>query len=118
MEDLSADDFTPKEMYDEYNSRYFRGILPDLPVFWDKFEGENQHTFGITWFEHKLAGGRPLRICLNPFYKEMSKIWAFTLLHEMVHVKFWEVPKSQQHGRKFQKEMKRLANVGAFNYLW
>jgi len=36
----------------------------------------------------------------------------------MVHVEQWKVPTKQAHGNKFNKRMKRLANLGAFRGLW
>lgn len=71
---------------------------------------------GSTWFHHETH--RPIKITLNPKYRSAPKLWESTLLHEMVHVQQWRVPESQAHGRKFQKRMKQLAALGAWNPYW
>jgi hypothetical protein len=111
---------TPKELYHLLNSRYFGGRLPkDLRVGFDKRSfagGRARMILGSTWSDHET--GRPIRISLNPLYRKQSRIWIGTLIHEMVHVQQWKVPEEQAHGRKFQKRMKQLAALGAFNGLW
>ena len=71
---------------------------------------------GGTYFRGKPL--KPVKITLNPKYKTALVVWAQTLLHEMVHVEQWKLPRKQAHGRKFQKRMKQLAAVGAFNGIW
>ena len=107
----------PKELYLFLNSRYFRGRLPDIPVVWSKkeYEGRRRSLMGSTWFDSET--GFPKKITLNPAYKNAFSLWATTLLHEAVHVQQWKVPAKQQHGRKFQKRIKQLVAVGAYNGL-
>ena len=59
-------------------------------------------------------------ILVNPLLRrlKMRRYIESTLLHEMVHVEQWKLPRKQAHGRKFQKRMKQLAAVGAFNGIW
>ena len=109
----------PKDLYDFWNSRYFRGRLPDIPVYWSKAQFKTKRSrsrLGFAQFRHD--NGKPVRIVLNPWTRSHRSIWQSTLLHEMVHVKQWKVPYSQAHGNKFNKEMKRLAVAGAFRYIW
>ena len=78
-------------------------------------DDEMEGALGRTW----LFPGKKFRIELNSRYKNESKIWGFTLLHEMAHVEqFCTHPRSAHHGRVWQGIMKRLANDGAFTYLW
>ena len=63
-------------------------------------------------------------ILINPLLRRL-KMWRYieaTLLHEMVHAILWyrgERPAAfNGHGKKFQREMQRLARMGAFNRLW
>ena len=110
----------PKELYLFLNSRYFRGRLPDIPVVWSakRHNGRENRNMGATIFQWGKDGVlRPTKIVLNPQYKNAFVIWAGTLLHEMVHVQQWKLPREQAHGRKFQKRIKQLVAVGAYNGL-
>jgi Zn-dependent peptidase ImmA (M78 family) len=43
----------------------------------------------------------------------------FTLIHEMAHLKVdLKHNRSMHHGKYWQTEMKRLANIGAFEHWW
>lgn len=107
--------WTPKTLYRFWNCRYFGGRLPDIPVYFSKKLGVGleKHSMGCASFDD--ATMRPLRIRLNPKYKDAFVVWASTLLHEMVHVQQWKIQKSQAHGRKFRKRMKQLVALGAYN---
>ena len=111
--------WTPKSLYQFWNSRYFRGRLPDLPIVWSKkcCSGRNRHTMGATIFTPEDGVLKPRRIVLNPKYKNAFVIWAGTLMHEMVHVEQWKLPRAQTHGRKFQKRIKQLVSLGAYKNL-
>lgn len=114
-----ANKWTAKGLYKFYNSRYFRGHLPDIPVVWSKSiyaRGRLRNIMGSTWLDGETQ--RPVKITLNPKYRKHPKLWEATLLHEMVHVQQWRVPAKQAHGRKFQKRMKQLAALGAWNPYW
>lgn len=108
----------PKELYDFWNGRYFRGSLPDLPVHWGHKEYSvyrKRYNLGGT---HMVGNPlKPIKITLNPKYKNAFVIWAQTLLHEMVHVQQWRLPRRLAHGRKFQKRIKQLVAAGAYNGL-
>lgn len=108
----------PKDLYDFWNIRYFKGRLPDIPVGWSKTLHSNKRKtkLGSTWFDHE--SGRSVKITLHPAYRNHRSIWQSTLLHEMVHVQQWRVPAKQAHGNKFNKRMKQLAAQGAFRHIW
>ena len=63
-------------------------------------------------------------IIVNPLLRrmKMNRYIEATLAHEMVHCLLWrrgERPAAfNGHGKKFQVEMRRLANMGAFDLLW
>lgn len=106
-----------------YNKRYFRNSLPECEIKWAD----------LKWFGHqgvryvrKRANGR---VELEPRYyiriakdtRGLRSTWHMTLLHELCHLKLRDGDGQHQgrdHGHKFQREMKRLANMGAFNGLW
>lgn len=121
-----AGDCTANDLYDLFNGRYFRNGLPKIPVRWSDpqygFAKTHRNFMGYTYFLHEGKGRNlklvPEFIALNPKYKTASVIWVQTLLHEMVHVKQAYLPRRKAHGHEFNREMKRLANKGAFNGLW
>ena len=111
--------WTPKSLYKFWNARYFRSRLPDIPVgFSAKYHAgyKERHTMGGTIM--KGSSLKPVRIVLNPEYKKAFVIWAQTLLHEMVHVQQWYLPRRLAHGNQFNKRMQQLAARGAFRSLW
>ncbi len=118
MTEIEEKVWKPKELYDFWNCRYFRGSLPDLPVEWSKkhySQYRNRHSMGGT----EMTGNplKPIRVILNPKYKTAFVLWAQTLLHEMVHVQQWKLPRRMAHGRKFRKRIKQLVALGAYNGL-
>ena len=92
--------------YRYYNRRYFGNLLPNPPevrVHWARLQSE---------LGYQLED----EIVLNRRYRHCNALWRMTLLHEMVHLKL--PPRAPDHGRRFQREMLRLARAGAFRYLW
>jgi hypothetical protein len=88
--------------YDYFNSYYFNGKLRDMRVVWAELED----LYGLTTADY---------IFIASSLKTQTVMALQTLLHEMVHVK---VPSDVEHGKKFNKEMLRLARAGAFDHLW
>lgn len=119
---------TLREAYYLFNSRYFRSkltydvvlqwrdidhlaeYLPSYSLLATRTKGDNKGTY-------RKVGGRKETIYISKKTKDSSKIWMMSLLHEMVHLKLKNA-KGSYHGHAFQREMKRLANAGAFNGLW
>ena len=111
--------WTANELYDLFNTRYFRGRLPKIPVRWVAPHARERSVIGCTRFRLEEDGvERPYEICIHPRIKNEGAIWVLTLLHEQVHVEQYKVPREQAHGRKFEKRMKQLAQQGAFRGLW
>jgi hypothetical protein len=88
--------WTPPELYKFWNAKYFRGRLPDIPVVWSKkySTGRWRSTMGVSLLEGKTQ--KPVKIGLNPKYKNSFVIWAGTLMHEMIHIEQWKLPRSQE----------------------
>jgi len=111
------------EMFDRLNRRYFRGALPSLPIMWHKpllSGGRRAFAGQFIVFEDRDHAN----IIIDPKLRK-RKMWNYIesiLLHEMVHTYLWnkhERPSAYNgHGKKFQKEMRRLARAGAFDRLW
>ena len=110
---------TPKELYHIINFRYFRSKLPDIPVGWSAASCTGKHRRMIGGTEFKKIDGvlKPTRIMLNPKYKTCFVLWVGTLIHEMVHVEQWKLPRKQAHGRKFEKRIRQLVSLGAYKGL-
>jgi hypothetical protein len=98
-----------KRFYNTYNRLYFDGKLPECHIWWEPLGGS---TFGDCLY---LEEEKVWRIRMNPFMAGWKSVYRFTLLHEMVHVKLSPYLK---HGKKFNDEMLRLAEQGAFNNIW
>lgn len=121
----------PEELFHLYNSRYFRGALPKCKIVWadiDSFgeyvplyhkayKTEDEAKKAIRSGEFATNGKVTHLIKLARWSRKQRRQWAFTLIHEMVHVELRNEP-GDYHGRKFQRRMKQLANRGAFNGLW
>lgn len=95
-------------LYAAYNQKYFKDKLPRaVPIFWcskDKLDANSMATCFYT----------APAIMVTEELKAFPCVAKFTLLHEMVHLRW---PKAK-HGKKFHKEMLRLAKIGAFKDLW
>lgn len=102
-------DLDLEEKYAEYNKKYFSGQLPKIPVRWGRTGKDHAAEF---WHD-------PIQIVIHPTMRRfgLGKYSSILLLHEMVHVKLRNI-KCTDHGKKFQDEMKRLADIGAFKPLW
>lgn len=107
----------------KYNKQYFSGRLPECDIKWADLK-EFGHQ-GVRYVQKRSRG----RIEMEPrFYIRIAKdtrskesTWKMTLLHELCHLKLRNKDgfhQGRDHGHKFQREMKRLANMGAFNGLW
>lgn len=105
-----------KELYKTYNRRYFKSSLPEISIKWKQPKSRNRAA------EFYVYENESLEILINPVLRKnnMQLFTMQTLLHEMCHVKLRKRDKSiaEGHGDIFQKEMKRLAKIGAFKNLW
>ena len=99
-----------EQLYAEYNDLYFGGELPTIPVKWGRVHKNHDAEF-VTYVDGSIA------IVLAPRLKKFPCFFHMRLIHEMGHVKLRGY-KGDLHGPKFQREMRRLANMGAFNGLW
>jgi hypothetical protein len=105
-----------KFFYRRFNKKFFHNQLPNnltvrfaSPAQFTQ-KGLGKRTCAITLIED----GKAYAIIVK---KTRGKTWAYIkadLLHEMVHVKNPRLA----HGPRFQKEMLRLAQIGAFKGIW
>jgi hypothetical protein len=105
--------------FEYYNVQYFSSKLPDgvrVEVFFAGAGADGNRNMGITF-----ACDSKARICIfvDPEFNPEWRGRKFTLLHEMVHLKLgYKDKESREHGPKFQHEMHRLADEGAFEDIW
>lgn len=105
-----------------YNKKYFDDSLPEPVLRWAEMKHYG-HYFPqiietvVVGMDEVVGARTEYVIELGCWTRKMNNIWRLTLLHEMVHHALRD-KKCQSHGRLFNNEMKRLANVGAFNGLW
>src|SRR5207245_2056322 len=104
-----------RDAYHDYNRKYFKGKLPEagVRVDWDETI-DAKGDIASTWFTDYEGQGRAYQVSMNPSLKDFRRVWKFSLLHEMVHIK----TRAPEHGRRFQREMLRLAKAHAFDDLW
>ena len=98
--------------YLRLSRKYFRNNLPLVALAWNQNAGKWRAINGKTHFH----GGVPTLILLNERLRDMPKLAQLILLHEMVHV--YLPYETKHHGPEFQREMRRLARVAAFDDLW
>jgi SprT-like family len=115
-------------LYRQYNRRWFGGKLPERiycyfctgNVFEDKDDyccGEhevNEIHDGFSKF--KKAFDNTIRV--NWEIRHFSCLVKSTMLHEMAHLKVWMRMRKFGHGKEWQREMRRLARIGAMDKIW
>lgn len=98
--------------YNRYNKLWFKKKLPKIFVSFGKLD---KYVLGETRFTEN--GRLPYRIILNRNLRVgwVEKLAYTTLIHEMVHVKLG--CKIACIDEVFYKEIKKLADAGAFDDL-
>jgi len=89
-----------------YNRLYFDSNLPDAIVYWE--------SVSSAYATHQVVEGQHV-IRINPALAGWHSVARFALLHEQVHQRLYP---DQRHGKRFNAEMLRLAEAGAFDELW
>jgi hypothetical protein len=110
-----------EEIFGIANSRYFRSRLKNVKIRWQKKSKMPPRAVGNTRSEYGRLpkGSRKFEIWISDDLKKFSSFTIMTIIHEMVHCEQWDKTTGKTcHGRLFNKRMKQLANLGAFNGLW
>jgi hypothetical protein len=99
-----------KNVYLHYNELYFGDELPNIPVIYKKLP---ETTAARTEFTKFFT---PVRIAIDKRLKNerLQKYVLTSLLHEMIHVM---LRGSFCGSQEFIREIRRLANEGAFDDL-
>ena len=99
--------------YHTANELYFDGKLPKkLSV---KFSKLRASLLGTTYTFGTKRNRVPVAVKISERLRYMQNVTVMTLLHEMLHV---ENPVNLGHDWRFDRRMKRLAKLGAFDGLW
>lgn len=102
-----------KRLFNGINRKYFKDMLPDADVKWEKCSpGLMGECF--TTLEPPL-------IRINPDLKDWPCMAKLVLFHEVAHLavhKAYSGKYKGPHGPEFQAVMLRLAQDGAFKRLW
>jgi|SRR5271157_4711531 len=122
-QDHAASDPQLKRWYGAFNRHWFNSELPDdVVIFWEPAHGnlgECEVDEDDKYSNHHLFEDGEWLIRIDPCLRFSSTISKLTLLHEMVHVRTsMAKPSYQGHGAPFQREMLRLATIGALKKLW
>jgi|SRR5882762_353538 len=98
------------DMYIGLNSDFFDGKLPTIPIGWAKMKTGDESCRAFTHYDEPLA--IVFNVALRKLYRSCETHLAFTLLHEMLHVKLADAHRrgAKPHGRLFEKEMLRVLN--------
>lgn len=100
--------------FKKYNRLYFGNSLEVLRLQFRKIPGLG-HTYRIRKHQRRSAEDA-FGISISPSQRTSRRLWAITLLHEMVHVE--QKCRYSCAGPKFNARMLELAKAGAFNRLW
>lgn len=104
------------KLYASYNRRFFAGKLPkDAQIRWSN-KPLPCDAVGMCSYDR---GDGLAEILVSSKLRRWTAFAYSTLLHEMAHLSLFVGGYTRgDHGRKFQREMRRLARVGAFRKLW
>ena len=108
------------DTYTVFNEEYFEDKLPKDTI--TVCTNESIKTMDAQAQTMPDMNGR-LRIEVAKEFCAGDKVYLPLLLHEMVHVELWGTNEDSPwndtiHGKAFHKEMRRLADAGAFDDLW
>jgi SprT-like family len=103
-----------QEDYSKFNSAWFAGNLPVNVIVEYTAAPYKLHVMGLT----DVVDGHFV-IYIDPKYHADSKAADMTLLHEICHIRVWDVAVAgNEHGAPWKACMVELAENGAFDGLW
>mgnify|MGYP001562620391 FL=1 len=118
------------DQFKYFNRKFFDKRLPDSSVCWGVMKPNKDGNTPVgrllrkKYIRYRVTGNkwimfktdRPVILISTLFLKyHWHGFTQQTLLHEMAHL---AIPMRFYHGPRFQKEMLRLAKIGAFKGLW
>lgn len=102
--------------FDEYNTRYFGGTLPPIPI---KLSHARTFLGKVTFVRHRtwLFGSvrnEKFVLRINTRFDLPEELIQDTILHEMIHyyIAVNQLRDTSAHGKLFRSEMKRINTEG------
>ena len=105
-----------RRWFDLFNARYFGGRLEVDRIEFATMRGLG-HTSRVR-VHHRRSKDDKWWIRISREYRGSSRISKGTLLHEMVHVEQRCMYSCGPRGRHFNRRMRELAALGAFDGIW
>ena len=118
---ISFSKYNLKIKYNLFNLKYFKNMLPKIPVLWASLKGIGGLTtckiitpkfktgFGTSKYQYSRISPNSLKIQISNALKRSEKSIDKILLHEMIHVYFMVMKNFDEgHGLKFQKIAKKI----------
>jgi len=106
-----------REVFSIYNERYLGGKLALYNLSFSPID-ELGHAFRYRTVGKRRDESDAWEIHISSRLRYSRRLWATTLLHEMVHLKMRNRHSCGLRGRRFNKRMRELAMAGAFDGLW
>ena len=106
-----------REAFDLYNKLYFGGKLEATDIRFTVMEGLGK-TVRFRTVGKRRSQYDKFRILISNQLRDSRRLWATTLLHEMVHLEQQCKYSCGIKGSRFNKRMAVLAVQGAFNGIW
>lgn len=106
-----------REFFFSYNDRYFGGKLDLCTLSFIRMENLG-HTSRYRTVGKKRSDSEPFGIHISEKLRFSRRLWATTMIHEMIHLEQRNKYNCGQRGRYFNKRMAQLAVAGAFNGIW
>jgi hypothetical protein len=106
-----------QRFYSRANRRFWNGRLPsDVTALWDNRILRRDRCVGML----DNIPGVCIVIRISTALQECKALAGIVILHEMAHLAIQLRTRKRYtgHGKIFQKEMLRLAEMGAFAKLW
>lgn len=119
---ISFSRYNLKSKYNSFNSKYFKNMLPKIPVVWANLKGvaglatckiitpKFKTGFGTSKYQYSRISPNSLKIQISNTLKRSEKSIDKILIHEMIHVYFMVTKNFDEgHGSKFQKLAKIIS---------
>ena len=107
------------ETFDLFNARYWDGRLERPAILsFRAMNGNLGHTYRLRTPGQRRSQQDKFGIAIGSQLRYSKRLWATTLLHEMVHLEQRNKYSCAINGHHFNRRMKQLALAGAFNGLW
>lgn len=105
--------------YNLFRSRYFGNRIPPATgLVFLRFGTLHKGLGRTAVFRSHTPNPRIYGITIDREIRWSRRLWAMTLLHEMVHVEQRCEFSCSINGHRFNRRMKQLSQLGAMNGIW